>query len=570
MSDATQAVFLSYASQDAEAAKRIAEALRAAGVEVWLDQSELTGGDAWDKKIRDQIRSCALFAPVISASTQARREGYFRIEWKLAAQRTHALADGTPFLLPIVIDATHDAEALVPEEFRAVQWTKLPGGETPAAFGERVQRLLSGGAEVTGGSRPGLTSAQAPSPRARDDNFWIAVLPFKHRGADGDVAALAEGITEGVVTGLSRFSYLRVIANSSTVRFAQEAADIRTAGRELGARYVIEGSLRQSGAKLRVAVQLVDAISGAHLWAENYDRPYSPEAVFDLQDDLVPRIAATVADQTGVLVHSMIEIARSRDPLQLTPHEALLRGFGFHERYTHAEHAEVRGLLERAVEQAPGHADCWAMLAEVYTAEFTDCFNPRPDPLGRAVAAARRAFAITPTNALSHYALARSLFFTRDFRAFRVAAERCIELNPLDATGIAFLGSLLAFAGDWVRGCALVKRARELNPHHPTWFWFVDGYNAYRQGDYTTALEAAHKVNMPGYYWAYVSLAAPYAQLGQREAAAKVVEELLASRPDFARIGRTEMGKWFPPDLVEHYVDGLRKAGLEMEAPPKP
>eukprot|EP01034_Spumella_vulgaris_P001387 gene1387-1829_t len=106
------------------AVQRIAEALRAAGVEVWFDQDELVGGDAWDAKIRGQIASCALFVPVISAATQARLEGYFRIEWKLAAQRTHAMADEKAFLLPVVIDDTRDAEAKVPAEFKAVQWTR--------------------------------------------------------------------------------------------------------------------------------------------------------------------------------------------------------------------------------------------------------------------------------------------------------------------------------------------------------------------------------------------------------------------------------------------------------------
>src|SRR6478735_6308204 len=138
MSDSGKAVFLSYASQDAEAAKRICDALRAAGVEVWFDLSELVGGDAWDAKIRKQIAECALFVPVISANTQARREGYFRIEWRLAAQRTHAISDDTPFLLPIVIDETRDTDARVPAEFKAVQWTRLPGGERPAAFCARV------------------------------------------------------------------------------------------------------------------------------------------------------------------------------------------------------------------------------------------------------------------------------------------------------------------------------------------------------------------------------------------------------------------------------------------------
>src|SRR5471032_2773964 len=138
---ANKAVFLSYASQDADAARRICEALRAAGVEVWFDLSELVGGDVWDAKIRKQIRECALFVPIISAATQARREGYFRLEWKLGAQRTHMMAAGTPFLLPVIIDATREADALVPDEFREVQWTRLPAGENAAAFAARVKRL---------------------------------------------------------------------------------------------------------------------------------------------------------------------------------------------------------------------------------------------------------------------------------------------------------------------------------------------------------------------------------------------------------------------------------------------
>src|SRR3954471_6795313 len=119
------AVFLSYASQDAEAVRRIAEALRVAGVEVWFDQNELVGGDAWDQKIRRQIKECALFVPVISANTQARLEGYFRIEWRLADQRSHLMAKGKAFLMPVAVDGTHDAEAHVPDSFLDVQWTRI-------------------------------------------------------------------------------------------------------------------------------------------------------------------------------------------------------------------------------------------------------------------------------------------------------------------------------------------------------------------------------------------------------------------------------------------------------------
>ncbi len=144
MSGSSKAVFLSYASQDAEAAKRICDALRAAGVEVWFDQSELVGGDAWDQKIRRQIKDCALLIPIISAATQARTEGYFRLEWRLADQRTHLMAKGRAFLLPVVIDDTRDFDAHVPDSFTEVQWTRLKDGATPPAFCERVKRLLDG------------------------------------------------------------------------------------------------------------------------------------------------------------------------------------------------------------------------------------------------------------------------------------------------------------------------------------------------------------------------------------------------------------------------------------------
>ena len=168
---APRAIFLSYASQDAETVRRICDALRAQGLEVWFDQNELVGGDAWDAKIRGQIGSCALFLPVISAATQARREGYFRIEWRLAAQRTHAMADGTPFLVPIVIDDTRDTEALVPAEFKGVQWTRLRGGETPPSFCVRVEKLLTGAAEPAPAQVP--RPPAAPTARPRAGRKWI-------------------------------------------------------------------------------------------------------------------------------------------------------------------------------------------------------------------------------------------------------------------------------------------------------------------------------------------------------------------------------------------------------------
>jgi TolB-like protein len=164
MTAPSQAVFLSYASQDSAASRRIAEALRAGGVEVWLDTTELRGGDAWDQKIKKQIRDCALFLPIISATTQERDEGYFRREWKQAVDRTHDMAGRAAFLLPVVIDATNERDAEVPDEFRNVQWTRLPNGETPPAFVERVRGLLDAKSARIDSTRPIGTPASSSAP----------------------------------------------------------------------------------------------------------------------------------------------------------------------------------------------------------------------------------------------------------------------------------------------------------------------------------------------------------------------------------------------------------------------
>ena len=137
------AVFLSYASQDSEAGRRINEALGAAGIEVWFDRSELRGGDVWDRRIREQIHQCKLFMPIISANTEARVEGYFRREWKLAVERTHDRSERVAFLVPVVIDSTPEQVADVPDAFRHVQWTRLPNGETPQGLVDRIRRLLT-------------------------------------------------------------------------------------------------------------------------------------------------------------------------------------------------------------------------------------------------------------------------------------------------------------------------------------------------------------------------------------------------------------------------------------------
>jgi TolB-like protein/Flp pilus assembly protein TadD len=445
-----------------------------------------------------------------------------------------------------------------------------------------VEGLRKAGLEIADdpakpGPQASVTSAiESDAKRAalqEEAGFWVAVLPFKHSGNNPDLAALAEGLSEDIVTGLSRFSYLRVIARGSTLRYANQAVDIRDAAKELGARYVMEGSLRQAGATLRVAVQLVDATTGAHLWAENYERTFSPENIFALQDDMVPRIVSTVADYYGILPHTISDALRRQNADdQLSPYEAVLRAFSYFERITPEEHAHVRQILESAARSAPDQGEIWAMLSTMYWHEHAFGFNLQPDPLGRALAAARRSVDAAPTNNLGHSALAVTLFYQKNKLAFRPAAERAIELNRMDGSNLATMGSLMAYAGDWEQGCGLVESALRLNPHHPGWYWFAHYFNAYRKGDYRGALNIALKFNMPGYFYSHALTAAVYGQLGLREQAHEALQELLALRPDFAVVARKEFEKSHDPELVAHLIDGLCKAGLEvpdLEAPGK-
>ncbi|MBX3738801.1 MAG: TIR domain-containing protein [Candidatus Didemnitutus sp.] len=176
MSDSGKAVFLSYASQDAEAVQRIAEALRATGIEVWFDRNELVGGDAWDQKIRRQIKECALFVPIISPNTNARPEGYFRLEWKLAVDRSHLMADDAPFLFPIALDGITDAKARVPEKFKEVQWTHLRLDETPSELAARLARLLAPEAAAAQSTVPAAPPGAKPAPPNRWQ--WWMIFPI--------------------------------------------------------------------------------------------------------------------------------------------------------------------------------------------------------------------------------------------------------------------------------------------------------------------------------------------------------------------------------------------------------
>jgi len=393
-----RAVFLSYAREDATAAQRIADALRSYGIEVWFDQSELRGGDAWDQKIRKQIKECALFMPIISDRTQARGEGYFRLEWKLAVERTHLMAEGVPFLAPVVVDDTPESAAVAPAEFLRVQWTRLPGSLPTPQFVEQVKRMLeaprkAGAAApaahrasapavsrawvwVVGASaaaavavavtltvsrRPPPAPAAAAAPAQAVDPKSIAVLPFENMSEDKQNAFFTDGVHEDVLTNLSFVKDLHLVSRTSVMRYRGTTKSIKEIGQELGVAYVLEGSVRREGNKVRVTGQLINARTDEHVWAKSYDRDLTD--IFAIQGEL----AQAIADALQAVLSPETKVLIARRPTENTAaYDDYLKAR--QARYYSAQ-LEARmtaiPLLEDAVRLDPSFAAAWADLGSL-------------------------------------------------------------------------------------------------------------------------------------------------------------------------------------------------------------
>ncbi|HSF17503.1 MAG TPA: protein kinase [Vicinamibacteria bacterium] len=415
-------------------------------------------------------------------------------------------------------------------------------------------------------STPASPAAPASREAERVEGFWVAALPFKPRAGDPDLETLAEGLSEDITTGLSKFSYLFVISRDSTIRYKEPIDDVRRVGKELGARYVLEGTVRKAGPTLRISVQLVDTLTGTHLWAESFDRNLDA-GIFTVQDEITDRVVATVADSYGVLVRSIEAGLQSKPESQLAPWEWLIKLYGYRQRITPAEHERLRAGLEEAVARDPKQGDVWACLSQIYLDEHSFGFNVRPEALSRALTAAQRAVDIDRTSQLGYQVLAQSHFFRHDLKAFRPAAERAMSLNPRDSNTIGILGLLIVHAGEFEYGAGITRRAMELNPHHAGWYHFGPIWESFHQRDYETALGHAKQVNMPGQFWPYLVVAAACGHLGRRAESEEAVRDLLTLDPDFASHARQKIESWhFASGLLEPLMEGLQKAGLKVKA----
>jgi TolB-like protein/Tfp pilus assembly protein PilF len=497
----TGAVFLSYASQDAEPARKICDALRAAGIEVWFDQSELRGGDAWDQKIRREIHDCALFIPIISSNTASRHEGYFRLEWDLADQRTHMIARNRAFIVPVCLDATPDAGADVPESFQRVQWTRLPGGDTPPAFVVRVHKLLSP-AEPDKASKavpPAISMAAVPSPSRRllwkamlpaavaalvlvALGYWvldrlghsnpsaqvansIAVLPLANESGEASQQYFSDGISEDLITALSQFPGLKVIGRSSAFQFRDSKEDSRSIGSKLGVAHLLEGSVRKSGDMIRVSAELIDTSDGSTQWTDRYDRPYKD--LFALQDEITRAVAGAL--RAKLLPGEQAAAQSERPPSgSLKAYNALLQGRFYNSRETEADDRKAIASFTQATQLDPRYALAWAELARVWVG--LGSVHAAPESYAKGREAADRALALSPALPAAHlakgYVLESADF---DWRGAEAEFRRALTLAPNDAQAMFSFGSLLATLGEPDRAVELTREALATEPLRTNW-----------------------------------------------------------------------------------------------------
>jgi TolB-like protein/Tfp pilus assembly protein PilF len=529
MNAPTNAVFLSYASQDADAARRIGETLRAAGVEVWLDTSELRGGDAWDASIRKQIKACALFMPIISANTRARAEGYFRLEWKLAVDRSHLMAAEKAFLLPVIIDDTRAADALVPDKFREVQWTYLQAGEVPAHFVERVARLLEQGDRV-------VTAAPSPRPCAfaaavprRDANAidLVAVLPFENTAGDPAIDYLSDGIAECLINKLSSLKGLRVISRTSAFAFKGKAVEPAEIGQRLGVDALILGSLAQRGPTLTVTAELVSLRDGTQLWGDRYAR--SADDLMQVEGEIAATIARTLRRKLSGGEKAKLARTETSDP---EAYRLYLKGRGFL-CGNQQEMDKSVDCFQQAVARTPDYAMAYAGLAEAYTTQAYLRAVDRTTFVDKARVAVTRALELDPDLAEAHTALGLVRFyFEWDWAGADAAFRRAIELNPGSQAVNEEYGSFLMALGRFDEGLARTRIAIQLDPlsvgpvHNLAIIAMV-------QGDYEEAAAGFRRaIDIdPNWTWGYIKLARTLAlqkKCDEAFAQAEIAERRLA------------------------------------------
>jgi adenylate cyclase len=421
-------------------------------------------------------------------------------------------------------------------------------------FRALVQRLES----ATEWSPPERIEAPDPAAGARPA---VAVLPFANLSGDSGQQYFSDGITEDIITELSRWRQLTVLSRNSSFRYRDTPIDVTRVGRELGVDYVVEGSVRKAGNELRVTAQLVDTASGGHLWAERYDR--NAEDIFAVQDDVVRTIVGTLV---GRVQAAGAELAKRKPPASLAAYDCVLRGLALPWGDPQAD-AEARRLYEKAIALDPAYGLAHALLALMLYAEWGADTTGSDAALDRAFELAKRAVALDENESMCQFMLGLVLLMRRSFDLAEQYHRRAVEMNPNNPQHLADMGSLLVYLGRPDEGLEWLTKARRVDPYFaPAWYWHQLGFAHLTARRYDEAIKAFERsATLP--YWVRGYIAACHAQLGRMAQAKEWAAQALRLKPDFSATRNALKEPFKHQRDLDHLLDALRKAGIPDAAP---
>jgi len=409
-------------------------------------------------------------------------------------------------------------------------------------------------------NRP-LILSETASPRALPDRPSIAVLPFNNVSGDPEQEYFVDGITEDIITALSKWHWFLVIARNSTFAYKGKSVDLREVSRDLGARYVLEGSMRRAGQRVRVTSQLIDTSTGTHLWADRYDRDLTD--IFAVQDDITARVVTAIEP---ALSRAESQRVIAKRPEHMGAWDYCQRGFWHVNKGTRTDGITAYGLFKQALTLDPNLADAHLGLARALIVQWNygsvEDFAPS---VRQAREAALQAVALDSENAQAQYVLAQTSHWAGDVRAAIAHASRAIELNGNFALGHFYLGIGLSLDGRHEEALESIETGWRLSPRDPrASTWLANRARVlYHLGRYEEAIDTALSARsiQPHAYGALV-LVASYAQLGRDEEARNALADVPAFPGDSAKTTRWYLDRYSDSIAREHMADGLRKAGL--------
>jgi len=388
----------------------------------------------------------------------------------------------------------------------------------------------------------------------------IAVLPFDNLSGDAAKDYIPDGITEDIITALSRFHELFVIARNSTFTYKDKAVKVQQVAEELGVRYVLEGSYRQSNDGLRITVQLIDALSGTHVWAETYNRNAS--GTLAIQDEIVEAIVTALAVK---IEEAETRRAVGKATTSLEAYDYFLRARDLQKRkgfWDRKVNEEVRQLQVKATDLDPRFSRAYTERAWTHLYDFIFKWTDAPKrSLGRAFELAQKAVSLEPSSARAHYILGYAHLYAKEHDLAAAEVEKAIALNPNDARFRAGLAGLYIYGGQPERAIKQIREAMRLNPYHEDWYWHFLGWASFHAGRYEEGLQALNRIVNPG-AGDHRMLAATYVRLGRPTEAAKHAEAVLEIEPDFVVSHFRDNLPYKNESDAEDYLEALSRAGL--------